>query len=375
MPRSSEKSDTSVSALLPTARNSPEAAFAAQEVRPPARTGPVVAGVGTAVPATSYTQRELVDRFGVTDERAVGFFLNGGIERRYLTLPEGSVDKETRHLDLAERALRAATDDAGIAPAELGYLAVATSTGFMVPGLSARVMASLRMDPAASRVDVVGMGCNAGLNALGPLASWAQQHPGRPAALVCVESFSGAFIHDGSLGAAVVNSLFGDGAAAVVLRGDAGPEESAAAGPRLLDFASLLVPDAIEAMRVEWDASEGKRRFILERDVPRVVAQYAGPLVDRLTAANGLTRDDIAHWCVHSGGRKVVEAVRTGLALSDGDLRNTTGILRDFGNVSSGSFLFSLERLRAERITKKGEFAIMMTMGPGTTIETALLRF
>ncbi|WTW94337.1 type III polyketide synthase [Streptomycetaceae bacterium NBC_01309] len=334
-----------------------------------------MAGVGTAVPPTSYTQHELVDLFGVTDERAVRFFLNGGIERRHLTLPEGSVDKETRHLDLAGRALRAAADDAGLAPADLGYLAVVTSTGFMVPGLSARVMASLGMDPTASRVDVVGMGCNAGLNALGPLAAWAQAHPGRPAALVCVESFSGAFVHDGSLGAAVVNSLFGDGAAALVLCGDTQPGRPAAEGPRLLDFASLLVPDAIEAMRVEWDASEGKRRFILERDVPRVVAEYAGSVVDRLTAANGITRDDIAHWCVHSGGKKVVEAVRTGLGLKDGDLRNTTGILRDFGNVSSGSFLFSLERLRAERIAEKGEFAIMMAMGPGTTMETALLRF
>lgn len=373
MSGSTENSDTSLSALLPAARNSPDSSHL--RMRVPVRTGPVVAGVGTAVPPTSYSQDELVEMFGVTDERAVGFFRNGGIERRHLTLPAGSVDKETRHLDLASRALRAAAADAGIDTGDLGYLAVATSTGFMVPGLSARIMASRGMDPTASRFDVVGMGCNAGLNALGPLTAWAQAYPGRPAALVCVESFSGAFIHDGSIGAAVVNSLFGDGAAALVVRGEAGPEPRTGEGPRLLDFASLLVPDAIEAMRVEWDASEGKRRFILERDVPRVVAEYAGSVVDRLTAANGLTRADIAHWCVHSGGRKVIEAVRTGLGLDSHDLRHTTGILRDFGNVSSGSFLFSYQRLRDERAIEKGEYAIMMTMGPGTTIETALLRF
>jgi predicted naringenin-chalcone synthase len=357
-------------------------------------TAPRIAGVGTAVPADVYTQDELVELWRVTDERAVGFFRNGGIQRRHLTLPEGSVDKRTRHLDLATRALTAAAHDAGLTAADIGHLAVVTSTGFMVPGLSAHLMAALGMDPGAGRVDVVGMGCNAGLNALGPLAAWAAWHPGRAAALVCVESFSGAFVHDGSLAAAVVNSLFGDGAAALVIRADGhpddapggaaegaaegaavGPAAAVADGPRLLDFASLLVPDAINAMRVEWDATEGKRRFVLERDVPRVVEAHAGLLVDRLLSAQGLTRADVAHWCVHSGGKKVVAAVRAGLGLGADELRHTTGVLRDFGNVSSGSFLFSYERLKNEGVTCPGEYGVMLTMGPGSTIEAALLGF
>jgi predicted naringenin-chalcone synthase len=334
-----------------------------------------ISGVGTAVPPDSYTQRELVDLFGVTGERAVGFFLNGGIERRHLTLPEGRVDKETRHLDLAGRALTGAAADAGIAVADLRYLAVVTSTGFMTPGLSARLMGALGMDPAAGRVDVVGMGCNAGLNALGPVAAWSAAHPGAPAAVVCVESFSGAFIHDGSLGAAVVNSLFGDGAAAVVVNGGGAPEDGDGTRPRLVDFASLLVPDAIDAMRVEWDAARGRRRFVLERDVPAVVEQHAGPLVDRLLAASGLVRGDVAHWCVHSGGKKVIRAVRAGLGLDSEDLRHTFTVLRDYGNVSSGSFLFSYARLKAESVTRTGEYGIFLTMGPGSTIEAALVRF
>lgn len=345
-----------------------------------------ISGVGTAVPTDSYTQRQLVDIFGVTDERAVGFFLDGGIERRHLTLPEGSVDKETRHLDLASRALLAALDRAGLAPRDLGYLALVTSTGFMTPGLSARLMARLDMDPAAGRMDVVGMGCNAGLNALGPVASWAAGHPGRPAAVVCVESFSGAFVHDGSLAAAVVNSLFGDGAAALVVQGEedgargeespsAGSSAGASADPELLDFASVLVADAIGAMRVEFDPNQGKRRFVLERDVPGVVRAYAAPLIDRLLAGAGLTRVDVAHWCVHSGGKKVVAAVRDSLGLESAALRHTTSVLRDFGNVSSGSFLFSYERLLDETIAEPGEYGVFMTMGPGSTIEAALFRF
>lgn len=341
-----------------------------------------ISGVGTAVPADSYTQRELVDVFGVTDERAVGFFLDGGIERRHLTLPEGRVDKETRHLDPASRALLAALGRAGLEPRDLGYLALVTSTGFMTPGLSARLMARLDMDPAAGRMDIVGMGCNAGLNALGPVASWAAGHPGRPAAVVCVESFSGAFVHDGSLAAAVVNSLFGDGAAALVVQGEEtganggeSPSAGSSAGPELLDFASVLVAEAIGAMRVEFDQSQGKRRFVPERDVPGVVRAYAAPLIDRLLAGAGLTRVDVAHWCVHSGGKKVVAAVRDGLGLESVALRHTTSVLRDFGNVSSGSFLFSYERLLEEKIAEPGEYGVFMTMGPGSTIEAALFRF
>lgn len=78
---------------------------------------------------------------------------------------------------------------------------------------------------------------------------------------------------------------------------------------------------------------------------------------------------------MHSGGKKVIDAVRVNLGLTRHDVRHTTGVLRDYGNLSSSSFLFSYERLLTERVTRAGEYGVLMTMGPGSTIETALVQW
>ena len=78
---------------------------------------------------------------------------------------------------------------------------------------------------------------------------------------------------------------------------------------------------------------------------------------------------------MHSGGKKVIDAVRVNLGLTRHDVRHTTGVLCDYGNLSSGSFLFSYERLLREGVTEPGDYGVLMTMGPGSTIETALVQW
>jgi predicted naringenin-chalcone synthase len=80
----------------------------------------------------------------------------------------------------------------------------------------------------------------------------------------------------------------------------------------------------------------------------------------------------VAHWVVHSGGKKVIDSIKYSLDISEHDVRHTTGVLRDYGNVSSSSFLFSLQRLLAENVSQPGDHVMLMTMGPGTTIECCL---
>ena len=106
-----------------------------------------------------------------------------------------------------------------------------------------------------------------------------------------------------------------------------------------------------------------------------MVGAHAEETIDGLLSGCGLRRSDIRHWLVHSGGKKVIDAVRVNLGLSAHDLRHTTSVLRDYGNLSSGSFIFSYQRLLSEEVIQAGDYGIMMTMGPGSTIETALLRW
>jgi predicted naringenin-chalcone synthase len=181
---------------------------------------------------------------------------------------------------------------------------------------------------------------------------------------------------------AVVNSLFGDGAVAVTLTADPpdaayGPAGVPAeqTGPRILGFASHLITEAIDAMRYDWDDEQGKFSFYLDPLVPYVVGAHVERVVDRLLAGAGLRRSAVSHWLVHSGGKKVIDAVRVNLGLTRHDVRHTTAVLRDYGNLSSGSFLFSYERLLDEGVVKAGDHGVLMTMGPGSTVETALVQW
>ena len=343
-----------------------------------------ITGVGTAVPATSYSQRELLDEFQITDARVRSIFLNSAIERRGLVLPPQGPDGRrhvetqgqllrkhaTNGLALGRAAIEECLKDAGATLSDIGHLCCVTSTGFLTPGFSALLIKELGIDPNCSRLDIVGMGCNAGLNALSAVSGWARAHPGELALLVCVEPCSAAYVFDGTLRSSVVNSLFGDGAAAVAVRASAEPAPEA---PALLHFSSLIIPDAIGAMRYDWDDDHGKFSFHLDPEVPYVVGANAGTALDALLDGTDVKRSDIAHWIVHSGGKKVIDSIRINLGLSRFDLRHTIGVLRDHGNLSSGSFLFSWSRLRAEKRVLPGEFGVLMTMGPGSSIEMALL--
>ncbi|MFF1416155.1 3,5-dihydroxyphenylacetyl-CoA synthase DpgA [Streptomyces sp. NPDC058280] len=353
---------------------------------------PAVVGFGTATPANSYTQREMLELFRIEDPRIRSVFLNSAIERRYLTLPpeldDGTRKTETQGELLAKHkeqgirtgaeALETALKRAGLALADVGYLCCVTTTGLLTPGFSAHLIRELGLPVSASRLDVVGMGCNAGLNGLNAVAAWSAANPGQAAVMVCAEVCSAAYVFDGTMRTSVVNSLFGDGAAAVAMVTDpSGPaqDEDAAPAGTLLKFASRIIPEAVAAMRYDWDDDQGKFSFFLDRDVPYVVGAHAEEVVDRLLAGTGLGRADIDHWLVHSGGKKVIDSVKVNLGLSPHAVRHTTGVLRDYGNLSSGSFLFSYERLMEEGRVRRGDYGVLMTMGPGSTIETALVQW
>jgi len=344
-----------------------------------------LAGVGTAVPQTSYSQAELLEILEIEDPKIRSIFLNSAIERRFLTLPpQGPDGKRTaesqgdlldKHkkiaVDMGSRALEACLTAAGATLADLRHLCCVTSTGFLTPGLSALIINELGIDPHCGRSDIVGMGCNAGLNALNVLAGWSASHPGELGVLLCSEACSAAYTLDGSMRSAVVNSLFGDGSAAMAVVSGT----DLVLAPRVLKFASYIITDAIDAMRYDWDREQSRFSFFLDPNIPYVVGAHAERVLDKLLTDTGVRRSDINHWVVHSGGKKVVDAVVVNLGLSRHDVRHTTGVLRDYGNLSSGSFLFSYSRLVAEAVAQPGDFGVLMTMGPGSSIEMALVQW
>src|SRR4051812_20355951 len=234
-------------------------------------------GVGSATSGTAVSQPELLDLMGVTDPKVRSVYLNSAIGRRHLTLPEPSADGRraaepqgdllAKHkrlaIEMGGQALLSCLKRAGAALSDVRHLCCVTSTGFLTPGLSALIIREMGIDPRCSRSDIVGMGCNAGLNALNVVSGWSATHPGELAIVLCSEACSAAYTLDGTMRTAVVNSLFGDGASALALVADRpvggdGDVPADDTGPRILRFSSFLITDAIDAMRYDWDREQGR---------------------------------------------------------------------------------------------------------------------
>jgi 3,5-dihydroxyphenylacetyl-CoA synthase len=353
----------------------------------------MIASVGSAFPEASYTQEEVGLLLGLENEVVKKLLRAPHIQKRHLFLPatdpstgrafaESAADLHDKFrdgaLELGSRAIRNALDAASLSIGDVDYILCVTSSGFMVPGLSALFTRELGFDRGVNRADVVGMGCNAGLNGLNPVVQWVRNHPGGVGLLVCCEINSAMYVVDDTVRTGIVNSLFGDGAAAAVVTSlgeSANGSWPSHPAPYVLDFQSFGIPEQWEAMRFDWNEDAGRWSFFLDRDIPYVVGFNIREPVERLLRRHGLDLSAIDHWVLHTGGGAVIESVKLSLGLDEHDVRHTRSVLRDYGNISSGSFLVSLERLLAEGSAAAGDRGVMITMGPGTQIEAALLQF
>jgi len=341
--------------------------------------------IATANPGKKYLQRDLPAIFGEINKKIANLFTHSHIESRYLCLPEpdetGKIPDETslalwnKHRDQSIETGRIVItnilNQAGMTTSDIDYIVCVTSTGFLCPGLTAHFVKTLGFRQNIHRIDLVGMGCHGGLNGLQPLVNYCNQHAEGYGLLVCVEICSAAYVFDMTMRTAVVNSLFGDGCAAAILGKKTQSDDTYA--PEILGFESHIIPEQIEAMRFDYDGS--KNSFFLDREIPYVIGSHVSYPVLALLNRFGLKIRDINHWIIHSGGKKVLDSIKYSLNISTYDIRHTESVLRDFGNLSSGSFLFSYQRLMEEKVVQLNDYLLMITMGPGATIECCLGQF
>jgi len=340
--------------------------------------------VGTANPETFYTQEEVLAWSGEKNSKIQNLFLNSHIKTRALYLPElvdGLPPEEThqslldRHLngalDIGSQAINKALEAANLKVEDIDFMVCTTSTGFLCPSLTAYLIQHLNFKKNIRRMDIAGMGCNAAINGLQAASAISSAMPGKNGLLVCIEICSAAYVLNQNLSTAVVNSLFGDGASAVVIRADSG--DTWESGPAVLDFEPLIITDAIGAMRYQLEGS--RLSFYLERNIPYVIGENAPIPIENLLGRHGLKKEDIKHWVLHSGGKKVIDSIVENLQLPEDAVRHTRHILQKYGNVSSSAVVFALGELLKEGIAKEGDYGVMMAMGPGSSIETTLLKW
>jgi alkylresorcinol/alkylpyrone synthase len=309
-------------------------------------------------------------------ETLSSLFANTGINHRYGVKPmewylerrgwpertqaflEGA---ETLFVDVARKAVARADLSAG----DIDTVVTVCSTGIATPTLEARVAGQLGFRADVSRVPVFGLGCAGGVSGLSIASRLAQARPGSNVLLVALELCTLAVRHDELTKANIVAaSLFGDGAAAAVLRaGDGGAVQIEAAGEKQW-------PDTLDIMG--WRVDPEGFGVIFQRTIPDFVRDNMGPAVTEMLSRMELSTHDIDRFVCHPGGAKVIIALERALSLDQGTLDHERDIIADYGNMSAPTVLFVLERACAQGLPPR---SLLTALGPGFTASCVALRY
>ncbi len=346
----------------------------------------LITGLGTAAPPHRYAQRECWEvlqqstRFWELNPRAQAILkqvLTGrnGIVTRHLALEnlEQAFDLQPDVLHarfvqnaplLAAQAAQAALADAGQQPGDMDGVIISTCTGYLCPGLTSYVSERLGLRPDVLALDLVGQGCGAALPNLRAAEALLSSGRCRQVLAICAEVCSAALYIDNDPGVLISACLFGDGAGAAVLG-------NAPAGRRRIEWkagGSLLKPDDRDLLRFEQ--RNGMLRNILTLEVPALAAQHAQQVLAEVLERVQAPQSQVAGWVLHPGGRDVLLALRRRLGLSERDLRWSAAVLEEYGNLSSSSLFFVLERGLAEG--GPGGYWWMSSFGAGFSCHGAL---
>lgn len=267
-------------------------------------------------------------------------------------------------VDLFAQAAEAALAEAGLAGREVDIIVTVSSTGIATPSLEARAMARLGFRPDAARVPLFGLGCAGGATGLALAARLARAEPGAVVLFVCVELCTLAFrIDEPSKADIVATALFGDGAAACVLRAGEG-------GFAVADGAAEHTwPDTLDIMG--WRVEPTGLGVIFAQSIPPFAREHLRPAIDAMLASQGLGVADVDRFICHPGGMKVIEALESSLELGQGALDHERAVLADHGNMSAPTVLHVLDRARRAGLPRR---SVLTALGPGFTASAVTLK-
>ncbi len=276
---------------------------------------------------------------------------------------------------IAAEAARSALSQCSLSPADIDGLIVNTCTGYLCPGLSSYLVEDLGLPPSTSVFDLMGMGCGGAIPNLETACRMIQSGARETVLCVSVEICSATFFLGPDPDLVVSNSIFADGASAAVIQvGDDSPQAADVSSLlRFLDFESVTLPKYREQLR--YTTQGGRLRNVLTRNVPVIGAKAVGQVVQRLLDRHSLPRETIDWWVVHPGGTQVLNAVQKQIGLTPERLRFSYEVFREYGNMSSPSVMFVLDRILRQARPKPHEMGLLLSFGAGFTAFAGLIEF
>ena len=271
-------------------------------------------------------------------------------------------------IDLGEKVLEKALLKANWLPENLDYIITVSCTGIMIPSLDAYLINKLKLRQDIIRLPVTEMGCAAGISGIIYAKNFLKANPGKRAAVIAVESPTATFqLDDFSMANIVSAAIFGDGAACVLLSSHENDE-----GPEILAEEMYHFYDSIHMMG--FKLTNSGLQMVLDIEVPETIANHFPTIIHPFLEKNNLKMEEIDHLIFHPGGKKIVQTVESLFSDLGKNIEDTKEVLRLYGNMSSATVLYVLERIMNNQ-PKKNELGLMLSFGPGFSAQRVLLKF
>lgn len=352
--------------------------------------------IETVTPPYSYSQDEIRDRMkeivpgNEKDRRIIHhLYSKSGIENRYSVINdfrqsgsqslffngEGAYPGTMRRNELYIREGRklfvgvgeALIDQSGFNAGEITHLITVSCTGFYAPGPDFDIIRSLNLNPQIERYHLGFMGCYASLPALKMADQICRANPDANVMVVSVELCTIHFQANPKLDNMLSASIFADGGAGLIISS----KKPVASGYALEGFASTILDKGESDMA--WSIGNTGFNMVLSSYIPDLLQDEIKPFLNTVLDKFGLTADDIGEWCVHPGGRAILDRIEQAVSLPEHALNASRKVLSDYGNMSSATVLFVLKELQRQPLNNEKPAALAMAFGPGLTMETAFM--
>ncbi len=352
-----------------------------------------IISIDTASPAFKHTQEDILTFMqriyagSAADNRKLRFLYHQcGISSRYSVLGDYSRPitdwkfyPRSEHLDpfptleqrmtvynkqaapLSVDAIRKCIEGK-ICATDITHLITVSCTGMSAPGLDLQVMDMMDLPKNIYRTSINFMGCYAAVHALKIADSICKSEATARVLIVCTELCTLHFQREATMDNIGASMLFADGSAAVLVT----PDDYSAPGLHLRHFYSEIIPKGKKDM--SWELSSSGFLMTLSGYIPDLIAEDFATLIQRALHPNGMHAGDIHYWCVHPGGKRILEAVQKSLRLEDNALAISAAVLKEYGNMSSPTILFVLKALLEQMEHNKP--LLGAAFGPGLTMET-----
>ena len=270
---------------------------------------------------------------------------------------------------LALKACKRALAESRISAGEITHIITISCTGFHAPGVDCELMEQLQLSPNIQRTHVGFMGCHAALNGLRVAHAFVEADPEAVVLLCAVELCSVHLQYGWNPEHVVANTLFADGAAALVATHAESPNQKpTSAGIAMQASGSTVIPDTHDLMH--WQIGDHGFSMGLSPKVPEAIASTLQPWLSDWLRAHGTDLNSIRHWAIHPGGPRILQACADALSLGEDQLVSSRHILSHYGNMSSATVLFVLEYLRQHHCHGP---CVALAFGPGLCAEVALM--